>query len=183
MNSNLLITSSANFLNWRTINDTIMGGSSQAFCNPNPSGLCLEGKLIEKDGGFVSCISPSFSSPLDLSSYRGIQIDIEGQGRTLKFAISCADNISRFTEFFYRGLKWVVELKTNLSGITSIKIPFETFQPNIRAKPILLPLTFSSSSITQFQLLCSKFGVSGNINPEFREGPFRIVLHSISAYF
>ncbi len=178
----MLITSAKEFFNWTTINDTIMGGSSEASCRAIPSGLCLEGNLIEKNGGFVSCCSPLFSPPLDLSEFNGIEIDVEGQGQTLKFAISSGDKFTRVSEFFSGGVKWVAELNTNKIGVSSIKMPFDTFLPNIRAKSIPFPLKISSASIIQFQLLYSKFSTSGRLNPGFKEGPFRIILHSIRGY-
>ncbi len=183
MNSkNLLIASSEEFRNWMTINDTIMGGSSQARCKSESVGLYLEGNLIEENGGFVSCRSPLFSSALDLSSFSGIQIEVDGQGRTLKLAISCGDTLTRFSESFSGGVKWVAELTTKEIGTTLVKIPFKKFQPNIRAKTVLLPIKFASNSIVQFQLLFSKFGIAGKLNSGFRPGPFSILLRSISAY-
>ena len=68
------------------------------------------------------------------------------------------------------------------TGITTAKIPFDSFQPTIRANEIKLPLKFDRSSIVQLQLLYSKFGISGKLNNGFNEGDFRILLHSISAY-
>ncbi len=181
--SNYQISSDPNyFLNWLTINDTIMGGSSQATCKNTSTGLCFDGTLIERDGGFVSCLSPILSPPLDLSEFQGIVLDIEGEGRTLKFALSSGDKISTISKIFSGGVKWVREFKTNEFGVTNIRIPFDTLQPTIRAKPVSLPLKFNSGMIIQFQLLCSKFGIAGDFSSDFRPGPFCITLHSISAY-
>ena len=181
-NSYFSIGDSDDFVNWRTINDTIMGGSSEAKCRVTPSGLFLEGNLIEENGGFVSCCSPSFSPPLDLSGFRGIQTNIDGQGRTLKIAIGCEGNFNRLTQFFSVGLRWVAEIETKKLGTTISQIPFETFSPTIRAKPIGFPLKFSYGSITQVQLLHSRFGTDGGLNLGFYPGPFSILLRSISAY-
>ncbi|AAP99889.1 MULTISPECIES: CIA30 family protein [Prochlorococcus] len=178
----LLIASSDEFSNWMTINDTIMGGSSTAVCQVTSKGLSLEGDLIEENGGFVSCRSPALSPPLDLSAFLGIQLDVEGQGRTLKFAISCGDGFTRVTDYLSGGLRWVAEFKTLKSGITQAKIPFDSFKPTIRARPVRLPIKFSANSISQFQLLHSKFGADGNSNLGFRAGKFLILIHSISAY-
>ncbi len=177
-----IIASPDDFCNWKTINDTIMGGSSQGRCEVKSKGLCFEGNVVEKDGGFVSCLSPIFTSYFDLSTYKGIQIDLDGQGRTLKLAISCADNITRFSQFFSGGVKWVAEVKTNSDGNTSVKIPFDMFLPTIRAKPVFFPVSIDLSSICQFQLLHSKFGISGKPNIDFKPGPFTIIIHSLSAY-
>ena len=180
--SNLLIASSDEFKNWKTINDTIMGGSSQATCRSVANGLYLEGNLIEENGGFISCRSPFLISPIDLSTFSGMQIELDGKGRTLKFAVTCGDLVTRVSESFSGGVKWVAELTTKDIGTTSVKIPFNKFEPCIRAKPIRLPTQFATDSIVQFQLLYSKFGIAGKLNSDFIPGPFSILLRSISAF-
>ena len=181
-NDNILIADSKDFSTWRMINDTIMGGSSEGICKLTSAGLSLEGTLIEANGGFVSCCSPFFAPPLDFTRFRGIQINIDGQGRTLKIAIACEGDFSRLTQFFSTGIRWVAEIETNKFGTTVTQIPFETFLPTIRAKPVRFPLKFKSSSITQIQLLHSRFGTDGELNQGFNPGPFSILLRSISAY-
>ena len=183
MEQNLdLISREQEFSKWQTINDTIMGGSSKAVCKVVKEGLSFQGVVVEENGGFVSCLSPVFDPPLNLSEYSGIKLDLDGDGRTLKFAVSCEDQFSRFTEFFTGGIRWVTEVQTERSGKTCIKIPFKDLKPTIRAKPIPMPLKFNSFSIHQFQLLHSKFGTSGNLNTGFKEGPFDILIRSLSAY-
>ncbi len=180
--NNLLISYSEEFKSWITINDTIMGGSSQATCESESAGLLLKGNVIEENGGFISCRSPLRSTPLDLSSFTGIQIEVDGQGRTLKFAITCRDPLTSFSKSFSGGVKWVSEFCTKEQGTTLVQIPFDDFEPSIRAKPIFIPMKFAFNSIVQFQLLYSKFGIAGKLNSEFKPGPFSILLRSISAY-
>ena len=82
--------------------------------------------------------------------------------------------------FLSAGLHWVAEVPTRSSGTTFLKIPFINFEPTIRAKPIPMPFRLNSSSITQMQLLYSKFGTSGELNTGFRDGEFNILLRSIN---
>ena len=159
-----------------------MGGNSTANTNTTTDGLSLEGLVIEKNGGFISCKSPLITPPLDLSSFKGIEIIVYGQGKNLKLAISCLGNRGGIADFFSRGLRWIVEFQTNETGSTHIKIPFTTLEPNIRAKRVPLPLSFNKASINQFQLLYSKFGISGKLNTKFIPGPIKILLTSIVAY-
>ena len=170
------------FSNWSTLNDTIMGGSSQAICKMNPNGLLFEGNLVEEGGGFASCRSAVFAKPLNLSKFQGIEIEIEGEGRTLKISISCAKLNLDFSRFFYPRLKWIAPLNTNEKGISKIKIPFNKLIPVVRAKPLNVPFKFNSSCINQFQLLHSKFGPPGQFNSNFVSGSFKIVIRSIKAY-
>ncbi len=181
--TNDLLSSQYQFAEWTVLNDTIMGGQSSAFCHATSDGLLLEGKLIEQGGGFVSCRSPLFSPPINLSEYSGLKLELEGQGRTLKFAITCKKPSFGIDNFLGSKVRWVSSVPTNKSGLTIIKIPFSSLEPAIRAKPVNWPIKFNPSSITQFQLLHSKFGQPGKLNPGFKSGLIKIRLRSINAYF
>ena len=170
------------FSSWTTLNDTIMGGSSEAICKMTPNGLLLKGNLVEKGGGFVSCRSPVFSLPFNLSKFRGLELAIEGKGRTLKISISCGMSTLDFSRFLYPRLRWIAPLETQKIGISRIKVPFKKLQPVVRAQPVSLPVKFNSSCVKQFQLLYSKFGQPGQLNSNFSSGEFNITLLSIKAY-
>jgi len=180
------VVSSSDFDDWVSLNDTVMGGSSKAVCKASSKGLSLEGVVVEEKGGFVSCKSPIFSPLLDLSSYQGFELKIEGRGRTLKFGVSCKYGIFGLREFFLDkspgGLRWVAEIETRRFGTTILKVPFKRLEPTVLAKKISLPINFKSDSISQFQLLHSKFGRPGELNPGFKPGKINFILQSISAY-
>ena len=169
------------FAEWSSLNDTIMGGSSRAGCHVSAEGLLLEGELVEAGGGFVSCRSPRLQPPLDLSPYSSLQLDVEGEGRTLKLALGCRDGALGLTELIPGGLRWVVDVATAKEGVTRITVPFAELRPTVRAKPVGLPLRFDASGITRIQLLHSKFGDAGDLNPGFRPGPIRLLIRSIRA--
>ena len=180
------VVSTTDFDNWFSLNDTIMGGSSQAVCKATSKGLSLEGVVVEEKGGFVSCKSPIFSPILDLSSYVGFELKIEGKGRTLKFGVSCKYGLLNLRGLLLNrspgGLRWVVEIETKRFGTTTVKVPFDTLEPTVLAKKISLPIKFKSDSISQFQLLHSKFGRPGELNPGFKPGKINFLLKSISVY-
>ena len=167
---------------WSCLNDTIMGGTSQAGCRLTPEGLLLEGELVADGGGFVSCRSPLLRPPLDLSAFKGLRLAVEGEGRTLKFAVACSDGLMGLTEMIPGGLRWVMPVPTKLEGITVAEIAFNDLQPVVRAKPVGLPLRFDSSAITRLQVLHSRFDEAGSTNPGFRAGAIRLLIHSIDAY-
>ncbi len=174
------IVSTKQFQEWIPLNDTIMGGSSKAICRQTHEGLLFEGDVIEIDGGFVSCQSPLFDPPLNLSLYRGLKLMIDGDGRTFKFAVGCKGSVFRITDVFQGGVRWVKQVPTNNSGTTAVDILFEELQPAVRAKPIKYPLRFNPSKVNQFQLLHSRFGSPGEMNPGFKPGPIQVLLRSIS---
>tara|TARA_B100000965_G_scaffold342095_1_gene311160 strand:+ start:3528 stop:4088 length:561 start_codon:yes stop_codon:yes gene_type:complete len=180
------VVSIGDFDEWFSLNDTVMGGSSKAICRNSSKGLSLEGVVVEEKGGFVSLKSPKYLPPLNLSKFRGFVLKIDGRGRTLKFGVSCKYGILSLKELFLDkspgGLRWVVEIKTQRFGTSVIKVPFESLEPTVLAKKISLPIKFKTSSICQFQLLHSKFGRPGELNPGFKAGKIQFCLQSISVY-
>ena len=172
----------AEFSDWESLNDTIMGGSSRANCRSTEKGLFIDGFLVEKGGGFVSCRSPVFDKPLDLSQFSGLMIDVEGEGRTLKFSIACEEKPLSISNFLKGNIRWVASIPTKKDGVSRIKIPFKNLEPARRAKPVRLPLRFDPTCINRFQLLYSKFGQPGKMNLGFSGGPIKVLIKSISAY-
>ena len=170
------------FSDWKSLNDTIMGGSSRASCRSSDKGLFLEGNLVEEGGGFVSCRSPIFDKPLNLSKYSGLIIDVEGEGRTLKLAIACEKKPLSLSNLLKGDIRWVASIPTNKKGVSRIEVPFKNLEPARRAKPVRLPLRFDPTCVNRFQLLYSKFGQPGKINSGFSPGPIKVLIKSISAY-
>lgn len=182
----LVVVAGDGFGGWQSLNDTIMGGQSQGSCRSGSAGLVMEAEVIEQGGGFVSCRSPQFAPPLDLSAYGALELELEGDGRRYKLAIACADGLAGLTELIPGGLRWVAEFATNASGVSLITVPFNRLTPSVRAKPVQglplgAPLRFDPSRITRLQLLHSKFGDAGGLNPGFRPGPLRLGIRAIRA--
>ncbi len=181
-----LVVSGAGFSGWHALNDTIMGGRSSGSCRIDSHGLRFDGELVEAGGGFISVRSPLFSPPLDLSGSTALELAVVGEGRRFKLAVACADGVAGLTELIPGGLRWVHEFGTDAGGITQVRIGFEQLTPSVRAKPVQglplgLPLRFDPSRITRLQLLHSKFGDDGGLNPGFRAGPLHLELHAIHA--
>ena len=170
------------FSDWKSLNDTIMGGSSLAKCRSSEKGLFLEGNLVEEGGGFVSCRSPIFDKPFNLSKYSGLILEVEGEGRTLKFAIACEKKPLSLSNLLKGDIRWVASIPTKKNGVSRIKIPFKDLEPARRAKPVRLPLSFDPTCINRFQVLHSKFGQPGKMNLGFFAGPIKVLIKSISAY-
>ena len=117
-----------------------------------------------------------------LSKYSGLILDVEGHGRTLKFAIACEKKPLSLSNFLKGDVRWVASIPTKKKGVSKVKVPFKTFKPARRANPVRLPIRFDSTCINRFQLLYSKFGTPGKMNSEFLAGPIKILIKSISAY-
>ena len=170
------------FQDWKSLNDTIMGGKSVAICENTNAGLIFKGNIVEKGGGFVSCRSSTYQPPLNLSEFDTFEINISGEGRKFKFAVACQDDLFGLTEFIPGGLKWIKSFPTNKFGSTTVKISFNDLTPSIRANKVKFPFKFKPSKIKRLQLLHSKFGDEGKLNDKFKPGNIKILLKSISVF-
>ena len=177
-----VIAAGKTFREWASLNDTIMGGSSQAGCRFSEDGLILEGTVVSEGGGFVSCRSPVFRPPLDLSRYQGLRLTLDGEGRSFKLAVACRDGVFGLTELIPGGLRWVTTVSTEPDQTTTVEIPFERLKPVVRAKPVTLPIRFDPACITRLQLLHSRFGDNGDANPGYRPGAIQMLIRSIEAF-
>ena len=177
----LPIASADGFTGWQALNDTIMGGRSTGGVQATSAGLLLEAFVEPEGGGFVSCRSPVFDPPLDLSAYGALKLELDGDGRRYKLAVACRDGVAGLTELIPGGLRWVAEFSTRPGGTSTVVIPFNRLTPSVRATPVGLPLRFDSAGITRLQILHSKFGDTGGRNPGFRPGDLRLLIRSIEA--
>ena len=177
-----MIAAGDSFREWASLNDTIMGGSSRAGCRISELGLVLEGEVVSEGGGFVSCRSPVYRPPLDLSSYSGLRLTLDGEGRSFKFAVACRDGVFGLTELIPGGLRWVTTVATESTGTTVVEISFDRLQPVVRAKPVSLPVRFDPSCVTRLQLLHSRFGDDGQPNSGYRDGAIKMLVRSIEAF-
>lgn len=177
----LPIASGDGFAGWQALNDTIMGGRSRGTVQATSEGLAMEAFVEPEGGGFVSCRSPVFDPPLDLSSYGALELQLDGDGRRFKLALACRDGVAGLTELIPGGLRWVSEFSTRSQGTSSVVIPFSRLTPSVRATPVGMPVRFDPARITRLQILHSKFGDMGGRNPGFRPGELRLLIRSISA--
>ncbi|MEN9541511.1 MAG: hypothetical protein RLZZ459_1602 [Cyanobacteriota bacterium] len=177
----LPIVAADGFAGWQALNDTIMGGRSQGDCLATSEGLLMEAFVESEGGGFVSCRSPVYAPPLDLSAYGALRLELDGDGRRYKLAIACRDGVAGLTELIPGGLRWVAEFSTQSAGTSVVTIPFNRLTASVRATPVGLPLRFDAGGVTRLQILHSKFGDIGGRNPGFRPGDLRLLVRSIQA--
>ena len=182
----LRLVAADGFNGWHALNDTVMGGRSSGRCVTTTQGLVFDAEVVETGGGFVSCRSPLFSPPLDLSTYRALRLELSGDGRRYKLAVACGDGMAGLTELIPGGVRWIFEFSTAAEGACDVVVPFKQLRASVRARPIQslplgIPLRFDASRITRLQLLHSKFGDNGGLNSGFRAGPLHLELRSIHA--
>jgi hypothetical protein len=181
MLSPLPIAAGDGFAGWQALNDTIMGGRSSGSVQAGSEGLRFTAFVEPEGGGFVSCRSPVFEPPLDLSAFGALELELDGDGRRYKLAVACRDGVAGLTELIPGGLRWVAEFSTRPNGTSTVVIPFNRLTPSVRATPVGLPVQFDSARVTRLQVLHSKFGDLGGRNPGFRPGELQLLLRAIRA--
>ena len=127
-------------------------------------------------------VSSIYRPPLNVSEYSSFELNIDGQGRTFKFAVACEDDFFGFTEFIPGGLRWIKSFPTKKFGTTNVQIPFTSLNPSVRANKVRFPFKFKPSKIKRLQLLHSKFGDDGLLNNEFKQGSIKVLIKSISVF-
>ena len=177
----LPIASGDGFAGWQALNDTIMGGRSRGTVQVSSEGLVMDAFVEPEGGGFVSCRSPVFDPPLDLSSYGALELQLDGDGRRFKLALACRDGVAGLTELIPGGLRWVSEFSTRSQGTSTVVVPFSRLTPSVRATPVGMPVRFDPARVTRLQILHSKFGDMGGRNPGFRPGELSLLIRSIRA--
>ncbi len=177
----MTIASGDGFAGWQALNDTIMGGRSSGSVLAGSQGLLLSAVVEPEGGGFVSCRSPVFDPPLDLSAYGALELELDGDGRRYKLAVACRDGVAGLTELIPGGLRWVAEFSTRPHGTSTVVVPFNRLTPSVRATPVGLPVRFDPGRVTRLQILHSKFGDLGGRNPGFRAGQLDLLIRSIRA--
>lgn len=178
-NDGACLIAGEDFAGWSTLNDTIMGGSSQSRCSASAAGLRWQGQLISEGGGFISCRSPQWKPPLDLSASSGLTLRLVGDGRRYKIALACADLITGLSAGLPGGLRWVQGFDTRPGEEETIIIPFSSLRPSVQARPLGLPLRFQPKRIERIQLLHSRFDDDGGSNPGYRAGALDLLIRSI----
>ncbi|WP_298780745.1 CIA30 family protein [uncultured Polaribacter sp.] len=129
-------------LNWKVINDTVMGGVSFGGIkiNANNNGEFYGNVSIENNGGF-SLLRYRFNKK-NVSNYTKIILRIRADGKKYQFRIK--DNISNnysFVKIFSSGFNWEL-----------IKITLSEMEPVFRGRKLEMP-NFSSEVIEEIAIL------------------------------
>ena len=111
-------------LNWKVVNDTVMGGRSSSRWTSNSSAFIFEGTLsLENNGGFASIRCELKNN--DLSNEDGIYLKVKGDGRKYQFRIQ--SKVSRWANYSN-------EFKTKKDLVQTFFLPFKDFKPSWRGR-------------------------------------------------
>lgn len=117
-------------LNWRIVDDRVMGGRSQGQMAITEGGvLKFSGMLsLENNGGFSSIRSGKVA--LDLSEAKGLVLRVKGDGRRYEVHLSTPDRPGG------RGITFAGLLPTTKGSWTNVKIPFSKFEADFRGRRV-----------------------------------------------
>lgn len=152
-------------LEWRVVNDGVMGGLSQGRISVSePGTLVFEGTLsLENNGGFSSVRTGDLN--LDLSSQTGVAMRVKGDGRTYQVRLG--------SDARYRGMEvsFQAEFPTVEGKWTEVQLPFDQFTGSWRGR-MLEDKVLNTSSIQRLGLLLA----------DKKAGPFSLEVDWIRAY-
>ena len=144
---------------WRTVNDNVMGGRSVGDFEVGGSTLNFKGRTNTNGGGFSSIRASAQS--LNLEGATGFRLKLKGDGRRYTFRLRKRNSwVSYWSEFDTDDNKWqTVELK------------LEDFWPNWRGRKVYAP-----------KIKGNQIGELGIMIYDGKDGAFSLDVASIVAY-
>ena len=166
---------SSDLKDWGAVDDVVMGGVSESEIRLVDGTALFTGNVsTANSGGFASVRTRNFDSPLNLSSYEGVDLRLRGDGKRYKFLIR--------PETQWDGTAYSYSFDTVDNSWMNVRIPFSDLMPVFRAKTLRDHALLDSSHIYSFQLMLSKFEYDGELNPKFEPGGFTLQVESVKAY-
>jgi hypothetical protein len=148
---------------WRVVNDGVMGGVSSSTMTTTESGTGMfSGSLsLENNGGFAS-VRSDLAQP-DLSPYAGLVLRVRGDGRRYQVRLR--------TDPRFDGIAYRAEFDTEPDTWITVVLPFDTFVPTFRGYVPRNAPPLDPSAIRQFGFLIG----------DRREGQFRLEVERVLA--
>lgn len=151
-------------LEWRVVNDGVMGGLSKGKIEVDDGVMTFSGTLsLENNGGFSSIRTGSVT--LDLSGAEGLVARVRGDGRTYQMRIG--------TDARYRGMEvsFMAEFDTRKGEWTEVTVPFGDFKGSFRGTK-LKNAKFDPAKVSRLGLLLG----------DKKAGPFKLEVDWIKTY-
>ena len=116
-------------LNWRIVNDTVMGGRSSSKWKLKSKKYALfEGYLsLENNGGFASVRAEV--KTLNIKNTKGISLKVKGDGRKYQFRIQSKNPSARRANY-------TCEFQTKKNTVQTFYLPYEEFYPTWRGRKL-----------------------------------------------
>ncbi len=158
-------TEPAETKSWMVVNDTVMGGVSEAEVTPHPDGgVTFSGELsLENNGGFTSMRTGDIRQ--DWSDVTALQLEVVGDGRS--YIASVRTPARSMRRIYYRQ-----EFETEAGKATTVTLPLADFQAYTfgRRRP-------SAPTLAQVR---SRVGSVGVMLADKQPGPFSLRILSVT---
>ena len=152
-------------LNWKVVNDGVMGGLSRGKVSFTDEGVMdFSGKISLKNNGGFSLVETG-NTELDLSSADGLEMKVKGDGRTYQVRLA--------TDAKFRGreMSFAAEFPTSEGKWTTVKVPFDK-----------LVGTFRGMTLRKAEFDPAKVRRVGLLAGDKKAGPFSIQVDWIRTY-
>jgi monofunctional biosynthetic peptidoglycan transglycosylase len=151
-------------LQWRIVNDGVMGGLSQSSFEITADGTgVFKGEVsLENRGGFASV--RSFPAALSLNNYSGLRLRVRGDGKTYRLRLRTDDR--------WDGVVYDASFQTQADRWIEVDVSFARFVPRFRGRRVTQAPALEPSNIQQVGFLIS----------DKQEGPFRLEVDWIKAF-
>ena len=137
----------ARSLDWRVINDNVMGGRSLGDITHAGEFLSFSGSLNTNGGGFASIRVPA--SNLLFGEATGVRLRVRGDGRDYTFRLRPKNSrISYWSEFATEDGEWL-----------EVALPFASFWPNWRGRRLNAP-AITAAQVAELGLMIND-GIDG----------------------
>ena len=138
--SYIQFTNKAELDNWVIINDTVMGGRSQAALEIDNNSLVFKGRLsLQNNGGFAS--TRRIYSPLNWAPQQAIEIKVKGDGRAYQFRLRTNRRMD--------GVAYVANFETVAGESQTFTFQLSEFQAQWRGRQVVNAAPLSFDDVTQ----------------------------------
>ena len=149
-------------LEWRAINDGVMGGVSRGGAEIAREGwLVFSGEVsLEHGGGFASVRTAP--APLGVTGVQALRLEARGDGKRYKLNLK--------TDAAFDGVQYQTAFTTPAGEWTSVALPLDAFAPKFRGRDVP-----DAPAIDPARIVTVGFLISDR-----QEGPFRLEVRAIS---
>jgi NADH dehydrogenase [ubiquinone] 1 alpha subcomplex assembly factor 1 len=145
-------------LDWRVIDDGVMGGLSRGHVEAVSRGVCFSGTLsIENQGGFSSIRAPVQGIPAATAAFR---LDVTGDGRAYQFRLRETDHPA--------APAWRASFDTTGARETVV-LALRDFEPVLRGRQVRRANPLEAGAIRFLGFMLNSR----------RPGPFALTVHAI----
>jgi hypothetical protein len=164
-------------LQWATVDDRVMGGSSRSTLRSYDDGeSSFEGTLVVANGGFASvrALLPA-SVPRSWASSSGLVLTCASDGRSgYKVCVKADAGMD--------GVMYQASLPVVSTEMTTVRLPWSAFKPTFRGMPVR-DAPIRGDQVQQLGFMLSRFeSASGAVMADVPAGRFQLRLGQVGSY-